>query len=77
MRRKVEKGIIYPQEGLLYEAEKMMQHHIILSHQSVFHYLNGLNKNDRLNRTSKPYFTLILRGKSDQEIKEELEIGSA
>lgn len=41
---KVEKGIIYPQEGLLYEAEKMMQHHIILSHQSVFHYLNGLNK---------------------------------
>lgn len=75
---KVEKGIIYPQEGLLYEAEKMIQHHITLAHHSVFHYLNGLNKKmTGLTEHQSHILRLFYEGKSDQEIKEELEIGSA
>ncbi|WKT78389.1 DUF2087 domain-containing protein [Lysinibacillus fusiformis] len=76
--KKIEKGIIYPLDGLLYEAEKMMQHHITIEHQSVFHYLNSLNKKmTGLTEHQSHILRLFYEGKSDQEIKEELEIGSA
>jgi len=75
---KVEKGIIYPHENVLYEAEKFMQHHIAVTHQSVFHYLNGLNKKlTGLTEHQSHILRLFYEGKSDQEIKEELAIGSA
>ncbi|KOY82999.1 DUF2087 domain-containing protein [Lysinibacillus sp. FSL H8-0500] len=75
---KIEKGIIYPYEGLLYEAEKMMQLHITAAHQSVFHYLNGLNKKiTGLTEHQSHILRLFYEGKSDQEIQAELAIGSA
>lgn len=75
---KIEKGIIYPYEGVLYEAEKFMQHHITAAHRSVFHYLNGLNKKmTGLTDHQSHILRLFYEGKSDQDIKEELEIGSA
>ncbi|GLC90470.1 DUF2087 domain-containing protein [Lysinibacillus piscis] len=74
---KVEKGIIYPYEELLYEAEKFMQKHIADAHQSVFHYLNGLNKKmTGLTEHQGQILRLFYEGKSDQMIKEELAIGS-
>ncbi|WHY71424.1 DUF2087 domain-containing protein [Fictibacillus enclensis] len=73
----VEKGIIYPQDNILYEAEKFMNLHIQNEHASVFDYLIGLNKKltgltDHQNRLLR----LFYEGKSDTEIKKEMEVGS-
>ena len=74
----IEKGFIYPQDGLLYEAEKFMQHHVTTAHTSVFHYLIGLNKKmTGLTDHQNNILRLFFEGKTDQEIKEELAIGSA
>lgn len=74
----IEKGIIYPHENVLYEAKKFMQHHISAAHQSVFHYLNGLNKKmTGLTDHQSHILRLFYEGKTDQAIKEELAIGSA
>ncbi|SEM72062.1 DUF2087 domain-containing protein [Lihuaxuella thermophila] len=72
-----EKGIIYPEGGMLYEAERQMQNHIRQNHGSVFHYLIRLNKKltgltDHQNRLMQ----LFYEGKSDKEIQQELDIGS-
>lgn len=75
---RIEKGIIYPYEGVLYEAEKFMQHHITSAHHSVFHYLNGLNKKmTGLTDHQSHIMRLFYEGHTDQEIKERLDIGSA
>ncbi|HAW69792.1 MAG TPA: transcriptional regulator [Firmicutes bacterium] len=37
-----EKGIIYPMEGVLYEAERAVQAHIAAEHGSLFEYLLGV-----------------------------------
>lgn len=73
----VEKGMIYPQDNKLYEAEKFMNLHIQREHGSVFTYLIGLNKKltgltDHQNRLLR----LFYEGKSDTEIKQEMEVGS-
>lgn len=39
-----EKGIVYPHEGMFYEAERYMRIHIEEVHGSVFAYLIGLDK---------------------------------
>lgn len=73
----IEKGIIYPENNVLYEAEKYMTLHISREHGSVFEYLIGLNKKltgltDHQNRLLR----LFYEGKSDAEIKQEMEVGS-
>ncbi|SDM98898.1 hypothetical protein SAMN04488137_2939 [Fictibacillus solisalsi] len=73
----VEKGIIYPQDNTLYEAEKFMNLHIQREHGSVFDYLIGLNKKltgltDHQNRLLR----LFYEGKNDNEIKQVMEVGS-
>ncbi|MDN4525713.1 DUF2087 domain-containing protein [Fictibacillus fluitans] len=73
----VEKGMIYPRDNKLYEAEKFMNLHIQHEHGSVFTYLIGLNKKltgltDHQNRLLR----LFYEGKSDTEIKQEMEVGS-
>ncbi|MEK4407097.1 transcriptional regulator, partial [Sporosarcina sp. FSL K6-6792] len=35
----VEKGIVYPKDGVLYEAKRYMRIHIEHAHSSVFEYL--------------------------------------
>ncbi|MFM1652830.1 DUF2087 domain-containing protein [Brevibacillus sp. B_LB10_24] len=74
----VETGIVYPADGLLYEAERYMRRHIDNVHHSVFDYLTQLDK--KLTGLTE-HQTLLLRlfyqGKSDAEIQQELGIGSA
>lgn len=75
---KVEKGIIYPQEGVLWEAERFMKRHIEKEHGSMFHYLIGLNKKlTGLTDHQNSLLRLFYEGKSDAEIQATLNIGSS
>lgn len=75
---RIEKGVIYPYEHLLYEAEKYMKLHIQKAHISVFDYLISLDKKvTGLTEHQNKLLHLFYQGKSDAEIQQELEIGSA
>ena len=70
-------GIIYPMEGVLYEAEKAMQGHIVAQHGSVFRYLLHLNKKyTGLTEHQKNLLNYFHEGYSDKEIVEKLGGGS-
>ncbi|MCR8630510.1 DUF2087 domain-containing protein [Paenibacillus radicis (ex Xue et al. 2023)] len=76
--KKLEKGIIYPDDGILYEAKRFMRVHIEKAHHSVFEYLIQLDKKltgltDHQNNLLK----LFHQGKSDGEVQKEMGIGSA
>ncbi|WP_429842976.1 DUF2087 domain-containing protein [Brevibacillus sp. FIR094] len=74
----VEKGIIYPVEGALYEASRFMRHHIETVHGSVFTHLSQLDK--RLTGLSDHQVNLLrlfYQGKTDAEVQHEMGIGSA
>lgn len=74
----MEKGIIYPYEGVFYEAERYMRLHIERVHQSVFHYLMNLDKKvTGLTDHQNQLLRLFYQGKSDKEVQAEMEIGSA
>lgn len=76
--RVIEKGIVYPYEKAFYEAERFMRVHIEHQHQSVFSKLIKLDKRyTGLTDRQKDLLSLLYEGKSDQEVQEELEIGSA
>lgn len=74
----VEKGIIYPEEQVFYEAERFIRLHIEKNHGSVFDYLIGLDK--KVTGLTE-HQTMLLRhfyaGKNDKEIQQEMEIGSS
>lgn len=75
---KVEKGIVYPYENMLYEAERFMRVHIESTHQSVFEYLIGMDKKlTGLTDHQRSLLHLFYEGRSDTEIQHELGIGSA
>ncbi|WP_057911522.1 DUF2087 domain-containing protein [Peribacillus muralis] len=74
----VQKGIVYPDDGVLYEAKRYMRIHIETAHSSVFEYLIDLDKKltgltDHQNRLLR----LFYQGKNDAEVQEETGIGSA
>jgi hypothetical protein len=72
-----EKGIIYPYEGILYEAERYTRIHIERTHQSVFDYLIGLDKKlTGLTDHQNHLLSLFYQGKSDKEVQVEMDIGS-
>lgn len=74
----IEKGIIYPYQEVLYEAERYMKLHMERNHQSVFDYLIGLDKKiTGLTEHQSNLLGLFYQGKSDVEVQKELEIGSA
>lgn len=76
--KKIEKGIVYPEEGLLYEAGKYMRVHIENAHRSVFEHLILLDKRlTGLTEHQKSLLQLFYRRKSDGEIQKEMGIGSA
>ncbi|RED54690.1 DUF2087 domain-containing protein [Cohnella lupini] len=76
--KKTEIGIIYPEDGVYYDAEKFMRRHIGRSHESVFDFLIGLDKKlTGLTDHQNSLLRLFHQGKSDSEIQEELSIGSA
>lgn len=73
-----EKGIVYSEEGVLYEADRYMRLHIEALHQSVFDYLIGLDKKyTGLTEHQNHLLQLFYKGKSDAEVQKELGIGSA
>jgi hypothetical protein len=75
---RIEKGIVYPYENKLYEAEKYMRVHIQIAHNSVFDYLIGMDKKlTGLTNHQKSLLSLFYQGKDDKQIQEELGIGSA
>ncbi|HBQ87388.1 MAG TPA: transcriptional regulator [Syntrophomonas sp.] len=76
--KKIEKGVIYPEDGILYEAEKYMRMHIQAQHQSVFAYLIDMDKKiTGLSEHQANLLKLFYEGKSDSEIQKELDIGSS
>lgn len=76
--KRTEAGIIYPEDGVLYEAERYMKWHIQHVHGSVFHYLVGLDKKlTGLTEHQNNLLQLFYEGKSDNEIQQQLDIGSA
>ncbi|MDF2962578.1 MAG: hypothetical protein K0S39_4313 [Paenibacillus sp.] len=76
--KKFEKGIIYPDEGTLYEAERYIRVHIEKAHQSVFEYLIQLDKKlTGLTDHQNNLLRLFHQGKNDAEIQKETGIGSA
>jgi len=73
-----EKGIIYPVDERLYEAHKYIKYHIEEKHGSVFSYLMEQDKEvTGLSEQQKAVMQQLFDGKSDREIQEELNIGSA
>ncbi|PGS46772.1 DUF2087 domain-containing protein [Bacillus sp. AFS041924] len=76
--RRIEKGIIYQESGILYEAKKYMKVHIEQSHDSVFDYLIQLDKKlTGLTEHQNHLLRLFYQGKSDAEIQKETGVGSA
>jgi DNA-binding CsgD family transcriptional regulator len=75
---RVEKGIVYPYENRLYEAERYMRIHIESTHQSVFEYLLAMDKKlTGITEHQNKLLSLFYQGKNDKEIQKELGIGSA
>lgn len=76
--KKLEKGIVYNEEGILYEAERYMRVHIEKAHGSVFDYLINLDKKlTGLTDHQKSLMQLFYQGQSDSEVQAVMGIGSA
>jgi len=73
-----EEGVVYPEDGLFYDARKTMIRHVERSHGSVFDYLINLDKKlTGLTEHQSSLLSLFYRGKSDDDVRKELGIGSA
>lgn len=76
--KRTEVGIIYPEDGVLYEAERYLKLHIQQAHGSVFHFLIGMDKKlTGLTDHQNSLLKLFYEGKNDSDIQRELGIGSA
>jgi DNA-binding CsgD family transcriptional regulator len=76
--KKIEKGIVYSSDSILYEAGRYIRVHIEKAHVSVFDYLIHLDKRiTGLTDHQKSLLQLFYQGKSDGEIQKEMDIGSA
>ncbi|WP_409341673.1 DUF2087 domain-containing protein [Paenibacillus sp. MBLB4367] len=75
--RRFEEGIVYPHDGVFYEAKKYVRHHIAEAHTSMFDYLMSLDKKlTGLTDLQKQLIHSFQQGMSDAEIVKELEGGS-
>jgi len=75
---RTEAGIIYPEEGVLYEAARYMRVHIEKVHGSVFEYLLELDKSvTGLSDVQRGLLSQFYEGKKDAEVQKTLGIGSA
>jgi len=72
-----EKGIVYPEGGVLYEAEKSMRRHIQQQHHSMLDYLLSLDKKmTGLTDLQRKLIGYFHQGLSDHDIIAELDGGS-
>ena len=73
-----EKGIVYPEDGVMYESGRYVRIHIEKTHSSAFEYLIQMDRKlTGLTDHQKKLMLLFYQGKSDKEVQEELGIGSA
>lgn len=73
----VEKGLVYPEGDLFYEAFRFIRVHLEREHGSMFHYLISLDKSvTGLSDVQRSLLALFHEGKSDAEIQKRLGIGS-
>lgn len=73
----IEKGIVYPEDGILYEAERYMKLHIENRHKSVFDFILDMDKKfTGVTEHQKTLLKLFHEGKSDSEVQKEMNIGS-
>jgi hypothetical protein len=73
-----ENGIVYPEDGIFYDARKYMHIHIEKAHGSVFDYLINLDKKlTGLTDHQNNLLGLFYEGKNDSEIQKDMGIGSA
>lgn len=64
-----EKGIIYPENNILFEAEKYIKYHLLTNHESVFSFLINLDKKyTGITDLQKKLLNYFYKGISDQEI---------
>lgn len=71
------KGIIYSEDGIFYEAEKMAEVHLSTAHSSMFEYLLNMNKKyTGLTDHQKKLLNYFYQGYTDSQIVQELEGGS-
>lgn len=75
--RRFSRGIIYPVDDCLVDAERAVKMHLKSGHQSMFEYLLGMDKKyTGLTEHQKEVLRLVHRGLSDREIAERLNTGS-
>ncbi|MFD2170431.1 DUF2087 domain-containing protein [Tumebacillus lipolyticus] len=75
---KIEKGIVYPEAGVFYEAGRYIRLHVERAHRSVFEHLIRLDKKfTGLSDHQNGLLHLFYQGKSDREVQAEMGIGSA
>lgn len=73
-----EKGIIYQNEGVLYDARRYIRFHIQQEHGSVFEQLVSADKKiTGLSEHQSKLLQLFYNGISDSDIQKQLSIGSA
>ncbi|MEI7615418.1 MAG: DUF2087 domain-containing protein [Actinomycetota bacterium] len=76
--KEISKGIVYPEDEILYEPEKYMQVHIAKSHISVFDYLINMDKKfTGLTEHQTKLIKLFYSGKSDSQIQKEMDISGS
>lgn len=76
--REISKGIVYPEDDIIYEPEKYMQVHIAKSHISVFDYLINMDKKfTGLTDHQTKLIKLFYSGKSDSQIQKEMDISGS
>ncbi|MBD3109754.1 DUF2087 domain-containing protein [Bacillus sp. AGMB 02131] len=72
-----ENGVIYQQDGILYEAKKAAARHVEAVHGSMFDYMLNMDKKyTGLSEHQRELLQLFKNGLSDQEIVKELNGGS-
>ncbi|MGN7360849.1 DUF2087 domain-containing protein [Paenibacillus sp. SAF-054] len=72
-----EKGVVYPEGEVFYEAEKSMRRHIVQEHGSMLEYLLSLDKKlTGLTDLQRTLIGLFYQGLSDQDIVAEIDGGS-
>ncbi len=75
--RSFSKGIIYPEDGILYEAGKYIEVHIGKEHSSTFEFLLNMDKKyTGLTDHQRHLLSFFYRGYSDNDIVREQEGGS-
>lgn len=74
----IEKGIIYPDNGVYFEAEKYIRYHLVKEHNSMFSFLLDLDKKyTGLTDLQKKLLNYFYKGLSDNEIIKSEEGGNA